>query len=593
MRIVVQRICYRDYVDGQANESARKSRGAGRVAVRCVVMRMIYARWFFHVFALALLIGAPVGGAETISIGSFGAKADDHIDDTRAFLDALKACIASPGVTLSLSPGVYDVGQRSTPPDGASPPLLVIKQANGLTIDGNGAEIVCHDFATLFWFENGRDITIRNLKVDYDPLPFTAGQIIAEGDGTVDLRIEPHHPLQAGLRAESLLPFDPGRHRMGSLKEDLYQPDLQKRTQRIDDRTLRVPVTRQLFHVGDWVILRHQIYSKNAFDFLNCQRVAMENVTVYTCPGMALHANGGADFSLHHFDVAIKPGTGRWFTATADATHFNGVRGKVTLDQCLLESMGDDGANIHNWYLRVTDPMDAKTFKCELGKDPHWDPPLPRAGDVLEIGRSPNPLLPMLTATVANAHLDTANDHTAVITLTAAPARAIEHDDVVGDASTLPIADVHDCTIRRNRARGVLIQTRNAIVHNCTFEDISGAAVQITCDTGRWWEGMPTRDVTVRDNTITRVNFGIGSRDATIDIFADLGRLPSPDPVHRHIVIEDNKITDVTTAAIHVGSATDVTILGNTFSPPVEHPVIVDHSTAVSSDVRTSPTLAK
>ena len=102
-----------------------------------------------------------------------------------------------------------------------------------------------------------------------------------------------------------------------------------------------------------------------------------------------------------------------------------------------------------------------------------------------------------MAATVADAHLDTANDHIAVITLTAAPPRAIQRDDVVGDASALPIADVHDCTVRRNRARGVLIQTRNATVRNCTFEDISGAAIQITCDTGRWWEGMPTRDVTL------------------------------------------------------------------------------------------------
>jgi len=536
-----------------------------------------------RLFVLSVLLatGNICFGVTVVSVASFGAKADDRADDTPAFVQALRACVLSPGSTLALDAGVYDVAMRSTPPDGSASPVLVISGARGLTIDGHGAEIICHDFATLFALDGCRDVTIRNLRIDYDPLPFTAGQIVGEGDGFVDLKIEPHHPLQAGLRAESLLPFDPVRKRMGQGTEDLYQPNLQRRTQKISPDVMRVPVTRPMYHPGDWVILRHQIYSKNALDFTNCDRVQFDDVTVYTCPGMALHAHGGSDFALHSFNVAIKPNSGRWFTATADATHFNGVRGKVTLNDCLLESMGDDGANVHNWYLRVTQVLGPRRFKGVLGKDPSWDPLLPMPGDHLEIGRSPNPLLPLINATVESAEYGD-DGKAAVVTLTKTPSQPPRVDDVVGNASTLPALEVHHCTIRRNRARGVLVQTRGAVVEQCTFEDISGAAVQVTCDVERWWEGMPTRDVMIRDNTIARVNFGIGRRQAAIDIFADVGRNPAPEPVHRQIVVEHNTIRGTDGADIHVGSAEQVTIRRNRFDQPIDAAVMIDHSRDVN-----------
>lgn len=541
--------------------------------------------WLCSIVCVATLVPMAKGG-EVFNISRFGGMPDDAKDDTPAMLSALSACTASSGATLELEAGQYDVAMRSSPPDGKSAPVLVIKNANGLTIDGHGAEIVCHDFATLFSFDHCRDLTLRNLKVDYDPLPFTAGQIIAEGNGYVDLKVEKHHPVQSGFIVESLLPYDPVRHRMGLMKDDLYQPGFERRTQQIAPGVLRVPVKRKLFKTGDWVILRHEIYSKNAFDFRDCDRVRLENVAVYTCPGMALITRGGLDFTLSRFNVTIKPGTGRWYSATADATHFNGTRGKVVLEDCLLESMGDDGTNVHNWYLIVTDVENATTFHCVLGKDKTWEPLLPEIGDTLEIGREPNPLVPMLTAKVASATLDPGG-RSATIILQEPAKQPLQSGDVAGDASALPALEVRHCTIGRNRARAVCVKTRHAVVEGCTMEDISGPAVQVECDVRRWWEGMPAQDVIIRDNHIARVNFGTGAREAAIDIFADVGKLPSPDPVHRDILIEGNTIADVTGADIHVGSAENVTIRGNTFIHPPEEPIKIDHSRNVTIGVNT------
>jgi hypothetical protein len=89
---------------------------------------------------------------------------------------------------------------------------------------------------------------------------------------------------------------------------------------------------------------------------------------------------------------------------------------------------------------------------------------------------------------------------------------------------------------------------------------------------------MPARHVVIRNNTIAGVNFGMGSRDAAIDIFAAVGNAPAPRPVHQGIIIEDNTITNATGSAIHVGSAEQVIIRGNRFVDPSVAGVTIDHS---------------
>jgi hypothetical protein len=120
-------------------------------------------------------------------------------------------------------------------------------------------------------------------------------------------------------------------------------------------------------------------------------------------------------------------------------------------------------------------------------------------------------------------------------------------------------------------------------VENCVFQDNSGAAIQVTCDARSWWEGMPTRNVTIRDNTISRSNFGMGARLAAIDIFAENTTGKPSVPVHQMIDIQHNTISNPTGAAIHVGSAEHVTIRNNTFKPAGPANVIIDNSRDVQA----------
>jgi hypothetical protein len=99
---------------------------------------------------------AAVRGAERLTIERFGAVADDGKDDTAAFGAALAKLADTPGASLELQPGTYDLATRATPPDGTSPPLLVVKNVRDVTIDGRGAQLVCHDYSDCWNYLGGR-----------------------------------------------------------------------------------------------------------------------------------------------------------------------------------------------------------------------------------------------------------------------------------------------------------------------------------------------------------------------------------------------------------------------------------------------------
>ena len=85
---------------------------------------------------------------------------------------------------------------------------------------------------------------------------------------------------------------------------------------------------------------------------------------------------------------------------------------------------------------------------------------------------------------------------------------------------------------------------------------ISGAAIQVTSDAKPLVEGDARfPQITIRDNTINRVNFANAARLGAIDIFADIGRDPAPSPVHKQIRIDHNHFAGIIGLMIHVRSA--------------------------------------
>jgi hypothetical protein len=119
--------------------------------------------------------------------------------------------------------------------------------------------------------------------------------------------------------------------------------------------------------VGDSYVLRHHVYGLNGFSFENVSSPQLEDVQLYSIPGMGFYMRHSSDVHLKNCGVRWRPG--RPMSITADASHFSECSGSVHLDGVHFEGQGDDGLNVHGTFhdVRAVDPA-TNTF--ELGSRP-------------------------------------------------------------------------------------------------------------------------------------------------------------------------------------------------------------------------------
>ncbi len=482
------------------------------------------------------------------------------------------------GGTLILEPGRYLL--RGGPPrrDGRTrEPSVVVAGLREVVLDGRGATLVGTDIADLFRFSGARNLVVRNLVVDWDPLPHSSGTVEAVHPAEHAYDVRPRVPAEPpdGRIVQGILAYDSARRRLAANGWEIYQTQGERDAEpsrRLPDGRLRVFQKRgtRLPEVGWEVVIRHQVYGHDALVFSGCSGVRVEDVEVRAVPGMAVIGWGSRDLEIRR--VKVEPAAGGWMSATADAMHFGACRGTVTVEDCAFAGMGDDAINIHGMYGLATSRPDGRTLEVagarlhpyyDRARGP-WD--LPEPGDVLEYGGGEEPLLPRGRLVVAEARPDPAKGRTLVVFREPLP-EGVGEGTALWNLSTSPAVRVRRCVVRGNRARGMLLQSRDVLLENCVFEDVSGAGLQICTDARDWWESLGARDVTVKACIFRRCNFGVARRAAALDLFADLakGRQGAPG-VHRGIRILDCVFEDNTGAALHLGSAEDVEVRGCRFA---------------------------
>ena len=166
-----------------------------------------------------------------------------------------------------------------------------------------------------------------------------------------------------------------------------------------------------------------------------------------------------------------------------------------------------------------------------------------------------------------------------VITLIEPLDAEVRAGDIVWNASAAPKARIRRCTVKDNRARGMLIQTRDVILERCVFENCSGAAIHVASDVNYWHEGIGVRGLVIRSNKFIGCNYGAARRGAVVDIFSELasGKI-APPGVHRGVSLTGNQFLNSMGSAIYVNSTDGATITGNRFVGPLDAAIFVNHS---------------
>lgn len=575
---------------------------------------------FTTVLIFTSLIIFPALGKSVVRVIDFGAVPDDGKDDTSALqyaISYIKSIDEREEISLVFEPGIYDIqGYLKL---GGQIPSVTIEGINNLTIDGQGAELINHNWSIMFAFRNCNNIKIKNLNIDWDPLPFSGGKVLSVGDNYFDYKVIEPHEVKDGLIIGGVLGYDPKQERLAYRGVDICRAEA-------DAKLIGPGVIRVYFDESDmekykghilkiinsykekpdstYLLLRSPFRGRTAITIKKCSDIVITDVNIYASTGCGILAHDSQNFTLRRYKVMIKPGSGRWFSSNADATQFNSCRGTIIMEDCYFEGMGDDATNVYGEYIEIAEIIDEKTIA--LKRHGEVMPGGLRVGDALEFSsRTENPLQPYFEATIKKiikvaeegeeapptTQFFSPNISLMVVELSKPLSKKTKVNDIVTDLNTLPVVRIRNCTVIRNRARGFLIKTRDVVIENCDFKDISGNALLIRCDATYYWDSAPTRNIIIRNNRFISCNFGTARREGVIQITAQSTDQPvsgysevglTPVGVHRDITIENNIFRDVDGSAIHVGSADSVVIRNNTMERVSEEAVSIRNSRNVT-----------
>jgi hypothetical protein len=249
-----------------------------------------------------------------------------------------------------------------------------------LIIEGNGATLLCSQGNLGFHFNGGRNITVRGPAFDTIVPSFTQGEVVAsDSGGTLDVKIMegyPEPPNEAfltdnGYRAHGgggrhMIVFENGgQARNTRMKRDhLYIQNITHVSPGVFRFRIKEDYLPSLADVvvGNWVTYgfnkatlpaaekaakdkSSSIYAQIAAD--RVENITFEDIDIFGS------LNGGIrvsdmleDVTLRDVRIIRKPGTRNLLSIISDALHLMNIRGRVIMEDCVIEAAGDDCLNI-------------------------------------------------------------------------------------------------------------------------------------------------------------------------------------------------------------------------------------------------------
>lgn len=453
-------------------------------------------------------------------VADYGAYPNDNIEDSSGIQMAIDSAI-SYGFrsTINFGSGTYILSST-----------INITNASNLTITGQGTDrtfLIGIAPMTIFIAQFGDGLTIRSLSIDFNPLPFTGGYVINVTDTSIDLRIEPPHQVDVAYPVGSLLRYDSIEMRPAfGPNTYVYYPSAPMNSSAISKDVVRITLTApSQFKAGDAVLARYAnryraIYASTITD------LTIQSINIYASWFMGLVTNRITRFNV--IDVQIAPKDGRWLSTVLDCMNFANSREYINILNSTCEATGDDGLNVHEPYLLVSDIINSTTIMTEVlnGTDAYIN-----SGDRVEFSSQTKPFTVYQTATVASFR--GTGPFSRLLTATSTISASV--GDYVGHANPASLT-IRNFTVKNNRAHGVLLETRNVDIRQSIFNRTSAPAILFQPSL-YWNEGPAAHNVTLINNLYINCNEGIGQDHGMISITLNPTQL---EPVMQDIRIESS-----------------------------------------------------
>jgi hypothetical protein len=306
------------------------------------------------------------------------------------------------------------------------------------------------------------------------------------------------------------------------------------------------------------------------------EKILLEDVTIHSQPGMGIVGHRSNNITM--VGLRVVPAPGSFVSTNTDATHFTSCTGLIRMENCQFEGQGDDATNIHNYYYSIKKSKQSGAYDLvvEAPTGTHAQVlDYPDVGDHLELVRRSS--LAVVKRYVVRARTNYPAEWRTQVELDELLPPDIDTYYLI-NSTRLPRVEIIGCSMVSQRARGILIKTRNVLVERCLIRETTGTGIEVGAESS-WHEGPPSANVIIRYNRIIRCGLGAGSQDHTSGIAVKIEAGESDVPgLHKHLLIEGNIIEDEgAERGISVSQAEDVTIRYNEISG-CRRPIVVAHS---------------
>ena len=444
-----------------------------------------------------------------VILSDFGGIPNDGKDDSEAILKALDFCkkvsLTGAATKLIFKKGRYDLFSSK---ENDRPFFIFLNNANNILIEGNGAEIIIHDpLRGFFSVFKSNNIIVKDLFIDYDPLPFTQGKVVAVDveNKSFDLKIDAGFPTFAhemfqkapGSWGMLMDPTIPGKLKDGapSLFGSKDFEDLSSGVFRI-----KFPNVGLLKHVevGDSYVHIARSNGKTIFNSAASKNITYLNITSYASPAGSYAAKDMEEWNVIGCQVKLKPG--RLHSANADCFHVNGGAFGPWIENSLFEGYSDDAVNMKATRAIILSQKSPTELIVNASV---------KKGDIIRIFNPREGILIGNNEVIENKFL---GEGKMLITLKNPIEQKLDvgdtkkHDIIYVDTQSNESFVIRNNTFRNARRYGILLQNSFGVIERNVFENLSQSGITIYNGVD-WGEGFIAHNILINQNIFNNCGY--------------------------------------------------------------------------------------
>tara|TARA_R110002167_G_scaffold33575_2_gene107786 strand:+ start:907 stop:2613 length:1707 start_codon:yes stop_codon:yes gene_type:complete len=538
---------------------------------------MNYARFFTYFWLSILLFSCSWQGNSTVTNDVVIKVSDYNViagveDVTQPLKNAISAAKKRNANKLVFEPGIYHFKSATAMADydllmssklhfdtpwglGAEGynKSISFNELNNLTIDGQGSTLVFHGLTQAIELISSHNITLQNFTIKWQRPLFSIGTVLIADGNTVSVEFDDIFPVVGGEPVWAYMDYNPQTKKLGVFDDWRIKEPMTF----VSPQVLSFKSDRKL-PVGHRLIVRHVGNYRPAIHLVNTQNIHFENVTILSAPGMGVIGHNCHNVSFNK--LSVKPEKDHLMSTNTDATHFISCTGEISIKNSYFEGMGDDATNVHGFYLSIKKIIDQHNIVAylEANTQDHLVD-IPAVGDKMEyINRSNLSIIGGNIIKKVTAH----ENREMSIEFSKPLPKGFSANNLLANATKTASLHFANNTVKNIRARGILFQSRGALIENNTFDSTTGTGILIDTATG-WMESTGTQDVIIRNNVIKSSGYGDGTYRNASGIAVLTESNQSISGVHKNLTIEGNRIEGVGNRGIYVCCSDNVQIKNN------------------------------